>query len=95
MMNMIDISGLSKASVLVALHNGTSPAGMGFLHATNNFTEAEAEAILTRSTYVDYCAGRPIKCNLSGDEFDPRLYDRDAGQGAAARAIDALRTKAA
>ncbi len=32
---MIDITGLSKAAVLAALHNGTRPLGMGFLQAMN------------------------------------------------------------
>jgi len=29
-----------------------------------------------------------MKVDLSGDEFDPRMYDRDNGQGAALRAIN-------
>jgi hypothetical protein len=33
----------------------------------------------------DYYFGRPLKVDLSGDEFDPWLYDRDAGTGAAKR----------
>lgn len=31
-----------------------------------------------------------MKVDLAGGAFDPRLYDRDNGSGAAQRAIDAL-----
>jgi hypothetical protein len=93
-MTMINIKGLSKASVLAALHNAATPAGMGWLHAKQrDMTEEEAAAYLTRSCYVDYCAGRPIKVNLEGDEFDPWLYDRDAGTGTAELAIARLRAE--
>lgn len=45
--------------------------------------------------YFDYLMGRPLKVDITGDEFNPRLYDRDAGEGAAQRAIDGIREKAA
>lgn len=32
-----------------------------------------------------------IKCNITDDEFDERLYDRDCGEGAAAKAIEYVR----
>ena len=31
--------------------------------------------------------------DLSGDEFDERLYDRDCGEGAAQRAVDSIRAE--
>ena len=31
--------------------------------------------------------------DLSGDEFDERLYDRDCGEGAAQRAVDSVRAE--
>lgn len=40
----------------------------------------------------DYLKGRVMKVDLSGDEFDESLYDRDLGKGAAARAIQSLRS---
>ncbi len=52
-----------------------------------------ARTLLKSHTYFDYLAGRVMKIDLSGDELDPRLYDRDLGQGAAERTIDALRRK--
>lgn len=89
---MIDISGLSKVDVLCALHDATSPQGMGFLHAVRGGASREAaEHQLSLSHYVDYFLGRPIKVNLTGDEFNEGLFDRDAGKGAAASAIAKLR----
>jgi hypothetical protein len=40
----------------------------------------------------DYVHGRPIKCDISGDELDPRLYDQDQGDGAAAAVVEHLRS---
>jgi hypothetical protein len=37
--------------------------------------------------YFDYVDGRCLKIDLRGDALDPRLYDRDNGEGAAARAL--------
>lgn len=42
----------------------------------------------------DYLRGRVMKVNISKDEFSERLFDRDNGPGAAARAIDAIRQSA-
>ena len=42
----------------------------------------------------DYVAGRAIKCDIGGpriSKFHAALYDRDAGQGTIARAVDELR----
>ena len=87
---MIDIKGLDKAKVLTALAGGTSPRGLGFFSG-QTATEDEARATIERDPYVDYFAGRPIKVDFRGDEIDPRLYDRDAGSGAAERVIASLR----
>lgn len=88
---MIDISKLSKAQVLMALYNESKPAGVGFLHYSSDLmTEDEATALLAQSTRFDYLRGRVMKVNLSGDEIDPRAYDRSNGQGAVARIISDL-----
>lgn len=70
-------------------------------------TEADAEAVIADgddhaaalaaigahrpSLYFDYVKGRVMKVDIAGDTLDPRLYDRDNGDGAAARAIAAIR----
>lgn len=107
MTDTIDISGLDKAAVLAALHNATHAIGMGRLHDIGRpMTVDEARVIIGQgddhreldnitkrpALYFDYVQGRPLKVNIGGDSFDPWLFDRDAGQGAARRAIDALRS---
>ena len=92
---MIDISKKDKGAVLAALYNGSRPQGMGMLHFDPApMTPQEGASVLARSTYVDYLKGRVIKCDLSGDTLDPRLYDRDLGQGAAARVVATVPDKA-
>lgn len=88
---MIDISKFPKGNVLAVLYNNSKPQGLGFLHATpENMERTEADGFLEKQTYFHYLKGRVMKVDLSKDEFDPRLYDRDNGEGAAQRAIDTL-----
>ncbi len=88
----IDISKLDKAEVLVVLYNNSKQLGMGFLnpHGREPLTKEQAAELLKETSYFDYLAGRVMKVNLSGDTFDPRLYDRDNGDGAAADALKPL-----
>jgi hypothetical protein len=91
---MIDISKLDKANVLCALYTHSHPQGRGWLQSTPEpMTKEQAEALLKQGTYFDYVKGRVLKVDLSGTSFDPYLYDRDNGQGAAQRAIDAIRKR--
>lgn len=93
-MPVVSIAGLDKANVLAALYNASRPLGMGFMHYNPSpMTCEEAQAILDGgTTYFDYLNGRVMKLDLGSDsEIDPWLYDRDNGQGAAERAIEALR----
>src|SRR4030042_6086600 len=95
MSDMISLVGLNKAAVLAALYNASKPQGMGFLHYNPApMTVEEAEALLSEHSYFDYLGGRAIKVDLSGDYLDTWGYDRDNGQGAAKRAIDAMRAGA-
>lgn len=92
--DIIDISGLDKGAVLAALYNASRVQGMGFLQAKSGEMTPEegAEIIARMGLYFDYLHGKVLKIDLAGDTLDPRLYDRDLGQGAAARAIEGLRT---
>jgi hypothetical protein len=88
---MISLVGLNKAAVLAALYNASRPQGMGFMHYDPaSMTAEEAEALLSRYGYFDYLKGRVMKVDLSGDSLDTCGYDRDNGQGAAKRAVDAM-----
>ncbi|NGX48136.1 MAG: hypothetical protein K1000chlam3_01526 [Chlamydiae bacterium] len=91
-METIDVTGLNKATVLVALYNTAKPQGMGFLHYDPTpMALDEAKEILSQTTDFDYLKGRVMKVDLSEDTFDPWLFDRDNGEGAAKRVIDSLR----
>ncbi|MBI2097172.1 MAG: hypothetical protein HYT40_03445, partial [Candidatus Sungbacteria bacterium] len=93
MAKMISLKGLNKADVLAALYNASKPLAMGFMHYDPKpMTRQQAEALLKHQTDFDYLQGRVMKVDLSEDDFfDPRLYDRDNGQGAAEKVIEALR----
>jgi hypothetical protein len=86
---MIDLKGRDKAEVLAKLYNASRPLGMGFFHYDPApMRTEEARALLeSGQTYFDYLKGRVMKVDLGRDQLDPRLYDRDNGQGAAERAI--------
>lgn len=88
---MIDLNGMNKAEVLAKLYNASKPLGLGFLHFDpKDMTVEEAQALLDdagKYWYFDYIKSRVMKIDLRGDELDPCLYDRDNGDGAAARAL--------
>lgn len=98
---MINIKGLDKAKVLHALWHASHAQGISFMgFMSSDFTLERAEAIIKSREnidnpnyryYFDYVDGHVIKCNIGGDEFDERLFDRDCGEGAAAATIEALR----
>lgn len=103
-MTTVNISGIDKAELLVALVNAARPLGMGVLQDDGKpMTKEEAEERINggrwhdqiessrRILYFDYVKGRPIKCDLSGDTLDTRLYDRDQGPGAGERVVAKLR----
>jgi len=93
MSDEINLKGLNKAAVLAALYNASRPQGAGFMrYDSAPMTVEQAEMILTQTTDFDYLKGRVMKVNLSGDELDSWGYDRDNGQGAAAKAIASLQT---
>jgi hypothetical protein len=91
-----------EAKLLAALHNGTQCQGMGVLHdlgrdmtaeeAQKELDEARArQGTLRSEIYFDYFHGRPLKVGFeqNGNGLpDFRLYDRDAGKGAGARAAE-------
>ncbi len=78
----------NKAAALAALYNHSRPVGLGALHFNPEpMTEEQAAELLKSHQRFDYLHGRVMKVDLSDDEFNPRLYDRDNGQGAAAFAI--------
>ena len=92
---LIDIKGLNKGQLLDALVLGTRYNGPQFVFASEfgsylspiaNESEEKATA-----RYVDYYNNKPIKTDLRGDFVDPRLYDRDAGNGIFAKIVLKMR----
>ena len=102
-MAMVNIKGMDKAEVLLALWKASQMQGMSFLGflASGELTLSQARKEIqerkhtnfdgTDSIYFDYLNGKVMKVDLGQDEFDSRLYDRDNGDGAAQRAIDNLK----
>lgn len=102
-MAMVNIKGMDKAEVLLALWQASQMQGMSFLGflASGELTLEQAQWEVQErkhigfdgkdSIYFDYLNGKVMKVDLGQDEFDSRLYDRDNGEGAAQRAIDKLR----
>ncbi len=88
-METVSIRGLNKADVLRALYDNARPLGMGFLHFTPEpMSREEAEKLTSGGRlYFDYVKGRVVKCDLSGDEMQTGIYDRDNGPGAAESAV--------
>jgi len=82
----MNIAGISKSRLLAALYNASKPIGLGHLHYTpEDMTETQAASLIAERPYMywDYLNGRVMKIDLSTDEVDTRLYNRDNGEGAA------------
>lgn len=108
-MSKVNIAGLDKAELFAALYNHAKPLGMGKLHYDPTvLTKESAEKLMGlgddaarmfpgmrrgNSLYFDYVKGRPLKIDLSGDEMDTWLYNRDQGEGAAERIVAELRAQ--
>lgn len=103
----IDISGLNKATLLAALFNRVGgPAGLGVLqahHGPDVMTQEDAVKAIEggddstrmfgkgKRLDFDYLYGRCLKVDLSRDEVNLGLFDRDYGQGAFAEVVKELR----
>ncbi len=100
----IPIGDLDKADLLAALVNYSHSRGLGIVQDNKKYMTIEearewVESGRSHDTapaghktlYFDWVKGRPIKCDLSGDSMDVRLYDRDNGQGSAALVVQTLR----
>lgn len=88
----------TEAQLIHGLYHGTPPLGMGFLHHKNVLTVEDVQTEIqdyadnSGMLYVDYFFGHPLKVNINTKDktFDERLYDRDAGDGAAQKVVDSL-----
>ena len=86
--NKIDIKGLDKVQLLMALWKNTQPEYKGWGVQSFDYNGAK-EAVLN---YIDYYCGKPIKLDLSKDYIDNTFgYDRDAGDGKCQQIIQELK----
>ena len=94
-MSEIEISGVDKVLLLQELWNRQIVASfynnMFTSWMTPKFDEFEAHKAINGG-YIDYFCGRCIKTDLRKNSVSPRLYDRDAGEGAFLRAVQAVRS---
>ena len=92
----IDISNIDKAELLAGLFNASKPLGLGFLAKGHNIKmsiDSAREILKDSNGYFDYLQGRVMKVDISGDNLDPYLYDRDNGSGAALQVVESVRRK--
>ena len=95
---MLDIKGIEKSILLHQLWRFSQAQGMSFLNIPKEPVNKETfeKTIKERESkgenlYFDYLMGKVIKCDITGDEFSPYLYDRDNGKGKADLVVKFIR----
>jgi len=90
--DLLNIEGLDKADLLIALYENAHVQGVGILQATDEpLTHSKAKELLEGYTYFDYLYGRVMKIDLGESVLNPHLYDRDNGHGACAAVVQTVR----
>ncbi len=86
---MIYIAGMKKECLLLALYKAAKPTEIDnpLIPPEMTLTMAEQLVMHNPSLRFDWVNGRSLKVDISGDKFDPWLYDRDNGEGVAAKAV--------
>lgn len=98
MSDSISYDGIDEATLIHGLYFGTRALGMGVLHDKRDLTIDQVREDVQKmgrwndSITIDYYRGRPLKVDIDtkAKTFEPRLYDRDAGHGAAQSVVDHL-----
>lgn len=92
-MTVISIEGLDKSELLAAFFNNARPQGQGFTVAEKKpMTKKEAaQLIANEGLEFDYLQGRVMKIELDKNTLDPRNYDRNNGEGVAAKVVEAVK----
>lgn len=107
---MINYEGIDEATLIHGLYHGTGTLSMGTPAGLIDRMQGGSRVTLEKVREdipawvdsdgvlrIDYYSGRPLKVDVDTNTktFEERLYDRDAGQGAAARVVASLLAKAA
>jgi hypothetical protein len=95
---LINIQGLDKREVLKALFDAAIPKGNGWRkYDRTPMRLANAGTLLKKAeqnnTIITVITGRQLHVDLSGNEFDPTLYNQHNGEGAAEKALEPLLTR--
>lgn len=88
----VSISGLDKADVMRSLFNNSHPQGMGIFNplSLNDMSIERARELIATTLKFDYVDGRVLKVDISNNELDTRLYDKNNGENAGLKAIQSL-----
>jgi hypothetical protein len=86
----INLKGLARVDVLVALHNAARPKALHGGYPTTPMDTIEADELLSQATYFTFVNGRALFVDLGSEEFDARDYDSHNGRGCAAEALAPL-----
>ena len=94
-MPIINCKDIPAENVLAEMLNRARPIGMGvYQYHSRAFTPEECKVILEKQKYFDYFNGCPIKTNFEKfPELDSCGYDRDHGENALQKCIDAINSK--
>lgn len=84
---MISIKGINKLDLLKEFWRHQKAPGFYPSVWSDEIGKKDLE-----NSFIDYCCGKAIKMDLSGDEVNARLYDRDAGEGKALEIINGFKT---
>jgi hypothetical protein len=95
---VIGIKDADKAEVLMHLYNYADMSGANPNPIVQDLQRALPRMSLEHARAIrpdhpqgfDYIGAKSVKVNLSGDEFDAWMYDRDNGEGAARRALQGV-----
>lgn len=91
----VNIEGLDKAKLLMALFNNSFQQGMGVMHKEGAvpMNLEDAKNLVAKNTYYDYLRGRIMKVDIKGPMMFTAAYNRDVGHGEAERIVAQLRAE--
>lgn len=100
-MSTVNIEGIDKRDLLVALHGRAKALGLGEFAdfaGKGQISREEVEEFFAHwekwgrgRMDLDYVKGRVVKCDIAGPEMKTWLYNRDNGEGAAEGVVAKLR----
>jgi hypothetical protein len=90
----IDIKGLNKIDLLVALYNAAQPAALHGGYPHRPMDEVEADALIEEGLFFGYVNGRALFVDLTPDELETGRFDSHNGRHAAANAIAPILARA-